>query len=238
VMQQQTAGLTVKPSTVEKKLDEIARAQRKTETAIATFATRREAGPASAEKAALPRPAPEAAGGTAQQQARLALGTAPEDGRAPITVAEFIRALNFPETEADREGFAALRRALQDHALSRLVRAAQDVLTLLSQDGIYMDDLAPDRAAADVWRRFAAGERGAAVATLGGIHDRSSIALAAGRMKKDPVFRDAVHHFLRQFDKTFAAFETAATDAEIAALSDTRTARAFMLLGRVTGTFD
>ena len=83
-----------------------------------------------------------------------------------------------------------------------------------------------------------AGERGAAVATLGGIHDRSSIALAAGRMKKDPVFRDAVHHFLRQFDKTFAAFETAATDAEIAALSDTRTARAFMLLGRVTGTFD
>jgi len=28
------------------------------------------------------------------------------------------------------------------------------------------------------------------------------------------------------------------TDAEIAAMADTRTARAFMLLGRVAGTFD
>ena len=33
-------------------------------------------------------------------------------------------------------------------------------------------------------------------------------------------------------------FAANATDAEISALSDTRTARAFMLLGRVAGTFD
>jgi len=51
-------------------------------------------------------------------------------------------------------------------------------------------------------------------------------------------FRDAVHHFLRRFDQTFARFESHASDQDIAALSDTRTARAFMLLGRVTGTFD
>jgi hypothetical protein len=57
-------------------------------------------------------------------------------------------------------------------------------------------------------------------------------------MKQDPIFRDAAHHFLRLFDKTFASFETRASDAEIAALADTRTARAFMLLGRVAGTFD
>jgi hypothetical protein len=35
-----------------------------------------------------------------------------------------------------------------------------------------------------------------------------------------------------------AGFEKTASDAEIADLSDTRTARAFMLLGRVAGTFD
>jgi hypothetical protein len=57
-------------------------------------------------------------------------------------------------------------------------------------------------------------------------------------MKADPVFRDAAHHFLRSFDKTVAAFEPNATDAELADLGNTRTARAFMLLGRVTGTFD
>jgi hypothetical protein len=33
-------------------------------------------------------------------------------------------------------------------------------------------------------------------------------------------------------------FEETASDEEIGALSETRTARAFMLLGRVTGTFD
>ena len=76
---------------------------------------------------------------------------------------------------------------------SVLIRASQDVLTLLSQDGIYMDDLRPDRARPEVWRRFAQGERGRAIAALGGIHDRSSLVLAAGRMKKDPVFRDAAH---------------------------------------------
>jgi len=57
-------------------------------------------------------------------------------------------------------------------------------------------------------------------------------------MKQDTIFRDAAHHFLRRFDKSFSEFEEIASDAEIAALSGTRTARAFMLLGRVAGTFD
>ena len=158
--------------------------------------------------------------------------------RPPISVADFIKALNFPQDEYDKEGFRALRRALEDRASERLVRASQDVLTLISQDGIYMDDLQPDHARPEVWRRFAQGERGRAVAGLGGVHDRSCLALATGRMKKDPVFRDAVHHFLRHFDRTFMDFERNATDADIAALANTRTARAFMLLGRSAGTFD
>ena len=57
-------------------------------------------------------------------------------------------------------------------------------------------------------------------------------------MKKDPIFRDAAHHFLRHFDRTFMEFERHASDEDIARLAETRTARAFMLLGRVTGTFD
>jgi hypothetical protein len=101
-----------------------------------------------------------------------------------------------------------------------------------------MDDLKPDRARPELWRRFAQGERGREIAALGGIRDRSSLALSAGRMRQDTVFRDAAHHFLRQFDKTFAEFEQNATDQEVAELAETRTARAFMLLGRVTGTFD
>jgi hypothetical protein len=57
-------------------------------------------------------------------------------------------------------------------------------------------------------------------------------------MREDTVFRDAAHHFLRQFDRTFQAFERQASDQDVADLAETRTARAFMLFGRVTGTFD
>jgi len=58
------------------------------------------------------------------------------------------------------------------------------------------------------------------------------------RLKQDSIFKDSAHHFLRLFDKNFLTFEKTASDVEIAALSNTRTARAFMLLGRVAGTFD
>lgn len=232
----QQAGVAVKPS-VEKRLDEIAAAARQTETALASFTSRRDAGltvPSADRKAALaaPVPQPEA------EQPGLALGTPADDLRAPLSVADFIRALQFPESPDDRAGFRALRLALEDRNVAKLIRAAQDVLTLLSQDGIFMDDLKPDRARPELWRRFAGGERGRGIASLGGVRDRSSLALTAGRMREDPVFRDAAHHFLRTFDRTFVEFEKHASDAELADLADTRTARAFMLFGRVTGTFD
>jgi len=222
----QMQAAAIKPS-VEKKLDEIA----------ATFSSRRDSAltvPSADRKAALavPRTDPEA------EEPRLALGTPAEDIRPPLSVADFIRALHFPESPDDKEGFRALRLALEDRTVAKLIRAAQDVLTLLSQEGIYMDDLKPEMARPDVWRRFAAGERGRAIAALGGIRDRSSLALTAARMREDTIFRDAAHHFLRTFDKTFAAFERNASDAELADLGDTRTARAFMLFGRVTGVFD
>ena len=127
---------------------------------------------------------------------------------------------------------------MRDRHAAQVIRAAQDVLTLLSQEGIYMDDLRPDRARPDIWRQFANGARGRSVAALGGVRDRSSLALSSARMRQDPLFRDSAHHFLRRFDQMFTRFEGEATDAEISALSDTRTARAFMLLGRVAGTFD
>ena len=168
----------------------------------------------------------------------MKLGTPADAIGTPLSVADFIRALHFPESADDKEGFRALRGALQDRNISQLIQAAQDVLTLLSQDGIYMDDLTPDRARPEIWRRFAQGERGKPIAVIGGIRDRSSLALAAGRMRQDPIFRDSVHHFIRRFDQTFAEFEKTASDQEIAELAETRSARAFMLLGRTAGTFD
>ena len=185
--------------------------------ATAPTAPRREAGP--------------------DDQPALALD-APRRMRMPLSVADLIRALNFPESPDDAAGFRALRRALEDHATQKLIRAAEDVLTLLSQIGLFMEDLAPDRARPEIWRRFAAGERGRTISDLGGIHDKDALAAVATKMREDPVFRDAAHHFLRAFDRTFSQVETGATDAEVAEIAGTRTARAVMLLGRAAGTFD
>jgi hypothetical protein len=234
--QGQSQGSGLKPS-VERKIDEIAASTKQAESVLATFSSRRDVSlsvPSADRKAALVAPQAE----PTVEEPTLALGTPAEDLRPPLSVTHFIRALQFPETPEDKEGFRALRLALEDRTSAKLIRAAQDVLTLLSQDGIYVDDLQPDLCHPELWRRFAGGERGRSIAALGGIRDRTSLALTAARMKSDPVFRDAAHHFLRTFDKTVAAFEPNATDAELADLADTRTARAFMLFGRVTGTFD
>lgn len=174
-----------------------------------------------------PQPADEAPG--------LALATPAED--APVARADLVRALHFPEDEGDGEGFAALRRALGNRRARQLIQAAQDVLTLLSQDGIYTDDLSPDHTRPEMWRRFAQGERGRTVAQLGAIHERATLGAVMARMREDTIFRDAAHHFLRLFDRILEDFEPDATDEELVALSGTRTARAFMLIGRAAGVF-
>jgi hypothetical protein len=247
---------------LEERLEELARAQRQVEAALSRVTgqggpvqpARRQRPAPAPRTVAVPTadppqtgeapetapdaaaPAPPAPGETAQPA--LALDTPADARHAPIAAARFVQALNFPLSEQDVEGFVAMRQALRDPFSAGLVRSAQDVLTLLSEDGIYMDDLAPDRARPELWRRFARGERGQAVAAVGGIRDRDARARVSTRMKQDPVFRDVAHHFLRKFDQVLAAFEPRADDATMAALADTRTARAFMLLGRVAGTFD
>jgi len=206
--QEAPASIKENPSVVEK-LKEIAAETQKP--VSVTFSTKREAG----------TPAP-VAQAPADDQPALALGTSAEDMTPPLPRRDLVRALNFPDTDQDTEGFAALRRALKDRNARQLVQASQDMLTLLSQDGIYMDDLRPDRARPEIWRRFAKGE----------------LALTAGRMREDTIFRDSAHHFLRKFDNMLIGFEPDASDEDLIALSETRTARAFMLLGRVSGAFD
>jgi hypothetical protein len=196
---------------------------------------RRDPAPAAQDRRPLPAAARAA---PVEEQPGLALETPVEDGHPPLPVTEVIAALNFPDSDDDAAAFRALRAALDDRSTAKLIRSAQDVLTLLSQDGIYMDDLRPGPPVPDLWRRFAQGERGRAMSDLGTVRDEASLARTAARMREDPVFRDAAHHFLRQFDRSFQKIEKAATDAELTALADTRTARAFMLFGRVSGTFD
>jgi len=209
--------------------DRLQPSPQKAEAPVSNFTTRREV-----SRLIVPRAAPQMPG----DQPALALGMASEPTDPPLDQADLIQALNFPDDEHDTEGFAALRRALRDRTARRLVQASQDVLTLLSQDGIYMDDLRPDPIPADLWRRFAKGERGKEIAALGAIKDRDPLARTAARMREDTIFRDAVHHFLRRFDQMLLTFQEEARDIDLQQLAETRTARAFMLLARTAGAFD
>lgn len=220
-----SAGASVSPI-AQSKIDALTAAQEQTDTRLSLFFSRR-------GRADAPALVPQ----RDDAEPLLALDdTMRVDTPAP-SAAELIRALHFPEDENDADGFDALRKALADSRTSNLIRAAQEVLTHLAQEGIYMDDLRPDRARPEFWRAFAAGTRGTLIAPLGGIRDRSCLALTAARMRANPDFKETAHLFLREFDKVFAAFEKDADDAQIAALSETRSARAFMLLGRVSGVF-
>lgn len=155
---------------------------------------------------------------------------------AELPLADLLRALNFPDGPQDQPAIRSLRLALQSPELSRLIRAAQDVVTLFAQSGLYMDDLPGDGAdRPDLWRRFAMGERGNAVAPIGAAIDAPNLNIAGGLMRGDEVFRDVAHHFLRHFDRLLAAKAPELDDDALAAFADTRSARAFALLARVTG---
>lgn len=184
--------------------------------------------PVAAPPAAPDRPAPRPA------QAALPLGS---EAPAPLSLADLIRALHFPETPEDRAGLRAMQLALRDHKTRLVVQAAQDMLTLLSQDGIYVDDLDHDGAPPALWRRFAAGERRAEVMAVGAIHDAHALTLCRARLRDNTVWRDTAHHFLRRFDQMLGGLVPELDDAGIEALSETRSARAFMLVGRAAEVF-
>lgn len=191
-------------------------------------------GPASA-----PRPARAPAGAAPQADLSPAAESAEgAEAGADLPWADVLRAFDFPRDADDAEGFRALRAALQRRSLAQMLQAAEDVLTILSQDGVYMDDLSPAPADVDAWRRFLGGGRGEGVAAVGGIAASDALATARRLMREDTVFRDTTLFFLRRFDVALREIAAQAGDGQIAALADTRSGRAFQLMARASGTFD
>ncbi|ADO41732.1 hypothetical protein [Ketogulonicigenium vulgare] len=155
----------------------------------------------------------------------------------PLSRAQMVRALNFPDSAEDYAGFEALSNALTHPRARAVVQSAQDILTLLSQDGLYMDDMRPYAADPGAWRAFAASQRGAVLESIGRFPDESALSRAAARLKADAIFRDTAQHFLRNFDQMFRDFENGASDDDLQLMAETRSARAFVLIGRAAGSF-
>lgn len=161
------------------------------------------------------------------------------DAPEPVNVdaADLIRALNFPEGPDDVETIAALRAALRDHDTSRVIRSAQDVITLMAENGLYMDHLQPPEPDPALWRRFAEGMRGPQMQRIAAIEGDGALDLTLAMLKGDEIFRDSAHHFLRHFDLLLTRIGGELDDRQLQQLADTRSARAFMLLGRAANVF-
>jgi hypothetical protein len=186
-----------------------------------------------------PMPAASPAGASAapETQGSLALNDErPRTGK-PLSTDDLLVAINFPSDENDVAGIRAMRVALQDAVHGALVLACQDVLTLLGQDGIYMDQSSASGVRPGHWRRFAEGIRGSDIAPLAQIASPDLVAHLKDRMRGDTIFRDSVQHFLRMFDRMLCDLIPSMSDGALNRLTETRSARAFMLLGTVVGAF-
>ncbi|MBK5934502.1 hypothetical protein C8N32_104192 [Rhodovulum imhoffii] len=169
------------------------------------------------------------------RQTSLALNTPSQPDSPPLPAADFLRAVNFPVSTTDKAGFRALRLALDTPGTAQLIRAAQDILELLSQAGLYMDDLSPAPADPTLWRRYARGARGAEIAGMATMQAPDTLSLIAARLQSDPVFSDAALHFQRHFERHLTRFAADATDEQLTGLAHTRSGRAFILLAQSAG---
>lgn len=154
-----------------------------------------------------------------------------------LPLSDLVRALNFPDGEKDVEGHRVLNRVLEDREHAKLLHAAEDVLSLLAEDGFHMDTLRVEHANPRIWRRYAKGERGESILSLGGVTDPLAHAQCDYRFKNDTVFRDTANQFARLFEAMLSSVVEEASDRQISDLADTRTGRAFMLVGGVSKAF-
>lgn len=182
-------------------------------------------------------PAPAARAPSPDQRQTAMRFDAPES--VAVDMVDLIRALNFPDGPDDQTAIAALRNALKDHDTARVIRAAQDVVTLLAGNELYMDDLPPADAPAGLWRAFAEGQRGDAMGALGAVanSDNEALDIVAAMLKGDEIFRDTAHHFLRHYDLMLGRVLPQLDDDQVLVLAQTRSSRAFALIGQAAGMF-
>lgn len=209
------------------------------ETTLAAIATRLDAHDAEAQAAprAARRTAAQPAAGPSEQAA-LPLG----DAAAPpprIPWSDIVRALDFPRDADDTAGFDAVRSAIRDPEIAKLLQAAEDVLGILAADGLHMEDFAPEHASLAAWRSYGEGARGARAAAVGGIRDAEAVDRVRTRLRADAVFRDATLVLVRRWNQLIGRVLTEiGEDPLLRDLADTRAGRAFMLTARATGAFD
>lgn len=171
------------------------------------------------------------------RQSALPLDDTPERSHATaLNLDDLMAALEFPASEDDAEGLRALALARKHHRAGPVIQSAEDIMTLMAEAGVFTDDLALVPASAEAWRTCASGAGGPRFSELGMAED-TALAVCRERLSADTVFRDAAHHFLQRFDHLVSDLVPQMSDEAIADFGQTRSAKAFRVVGCAAGAF-
>ena len=118
-----------------------------------------------------------------------------------------------------------------------MLQVSEDFLNLLAQDGIYLDDLKIDPPSVTAWVNFIKNEQSGHGKRLScnGIDDH--IKKLKIRAKSDVIFRDTALMLMRRFDKLLRDNLKTADDHQIFKISDTRSGKAFLIVGKISDSF-
>ena len=153
--------------------------------------------------------------------------------RMSLPLDTLIRALSFADHEDDAEGFEAIDRAMDNEATAKLLDASQDVLHRLSALDIFVDNLPLDIAQHEVWRLHAANASKSEIATLGAITETDVLERVANLLEQDEQFRESAQNLVDQVNDQMMDIIGDADADQVAAFANSRTIRAFILLGNI-----
>jgi hypothetical protein len=179
-------------------------------------------------------PAPAAAG---VAPAELPFAVLPRaESRAALDWTAVIRALSGESPGETRRH--AIERAAADPDVAALIELTRGVAAALAEDGLYLSDVSPVHSPAELWARFAAGERGGEIAGLAGIEDEVALAIARSRLREDAGFRRLAIRLVAAYARLIerAAAEIGA-DPRLVEIAETRPGRAFLLLAGLLHAF-
>lgn len=151
---------------------------------------------------------------------------------------KFVRAANFPDSEDDRETLDALYAVLADAEAAALLQSAEDTLSSLADLGLYMEDLKPQHAPVETWRSFIVNGDQRQAEDLAGVRDAHALQDVVGALDDNATFADIASRFIERYEAMLERmFAHAADPGQAVELADTRTGRAYMLVGQASGRF-
>ena len=142
-----------------------------------------------------------------------------------------LRALNLANSENDSEGIEAVQTAMAKGGRELFVNTSS-VLQKLASIGILTDELVPDFAPPNIWRAHAFGRADQFARSLGGFERETHYLPRVARLlADDEPFRETSQAMVRQVRKLLESLVAVASDEEILTAVNSRSIRAFVLLG-------